>query len=90
MRKGVTLIETMIVLVLAGIIMPFLFRMITITFDSVSAELNSRRLLKEDMSFVLEKEKQALIVINSAERNIKYFVEKGKAINNLVIIGEEK
>ncbi|MDD4526839.1 MAG: prepilin-type N-terminal cleavage/methylation domain-containing protein [Candidatus Margulisbacteria bacterium] len=90
MRKGVTLIETMIVLVLAGIIMPFLFRMITITFDSVSAELNSRRLVKEDMSFVLEKEKQALIVINTEDSNIKYFVKKGKAINNLVIIGEEK
>lgn len=94
MKKGVTLLETLIVLVLAGIIMPFLFRMITLTFEIVGAEIKTRKNLKDDLVYVLEKQKshshpKSHSHVGGNPEYINYFVKKGKTIEKMVVIGEE-
>ncbi|GEM_PF-6017710 len=88
MRKGITLLETLIVLTLSAFILPFLFRMISTTFIVVREELDSRNKLKKDLAFVLEKER--VLTSISASENIKYFVKKGEAGVEMVILGEDK
>ncbi len=91
MRKGVTLLETLIVLFLAGIIMPFLFRMISTTFEVVGSELSSRQGLKDDLTFVLENDRKYTKDFSVAEGSTaNYFIKDGKTIKRLVILGEGK
>ncbi len=90
MRKGVTLLETLIVIALAGIIMPFLFRMVTVTFDVVRVELDSRQSAKADLTMVLQKERQYIDSLSSDSERGQYFVKKGKIVDHLVILGEDK
>jgi len=83
-KKGVTLIETLIVLVIASLIMPFLFRMITISFNDTQSELANRANLNKDLSFVLEKDRE---FINKGHGNVSVVVS-GQIIEELVLIGE--
>lgn len=90
MKKGVTLLETLIVLFLAGIIMPFLFKMISTTFEVVDTELRNRQGLKEDLTFVLENDKKYIKDWSSSSSTHNYFIKEGKIVKRLVILGEGK
>lgn len=90
MRKGVTLLETLIVLFLAGIIMPFLFSMISTTFEVVGAELSSRQGLKEDLIFVLENDNKYMKESSEGVSTENYFTKEGKTVKRLVILGDCK
>lgn len=91
MRKGVTLLETLIVLFLAGIIMPFLFKMISLTFEVVGSELSSRQGLKEDLAFVLKNDKKFTNDYSREEvTKDKYLIKEGKIVKRLIILGGGK
>lgn len=91
MKKGVTLLETLIVLFLAGIIMPFLFKMISTTFEVVGTELRNRQELKDDLTFVLGNDKKQIKDLLSEEAAThNYFIKEGKIVKRLVILGEGK
>jgi prepilin-type N-terminal cleavage/methylation domain-containing protein len=92
MKKGVTLLETLIVLFLAGIIMPFLFKMISTTFEVVDTELRNRQGLKEDLTFVLENDKKYIKDLSSSSSSSthNYFIKEGMIVKRLVILGEGK
>ncbi len=88
MRKGVTLLELLIVLFLAGIIMPFLFRMITVTYSVLVEELRVRSVLKEDLDFVLNKQ-ETYLRDEIYSSNMEYYIVSGSVVESMVIMGRE-